>query len=327
MPKEIMQDIFRIEVPLPKNPLRTLNSYLVRGEERSLLIDTGFRMPECRAALSEGLTALGVRRETLDVVATHIHSDHIGLAPEFADPNGTIYVGQGDFCWLTTEENAAYWREMDERFLRMGFPKEGLEALLDTNPAKNNGPVLDLPQYAVAREGDCLSVGNYRLQVLEAPGHTPGMICLYIEEEALLFCSDHILYDITPNITMWPNMDDALGSYLDSLSRFEKLKVRRGLPAHREEGDYYARIRSLREHHDQRIHETLQVVAAHPGLHTYDIAGHMTWSIRAKNWAEFPLIQKWFAVGEAQSHLDYLCRQNRITVVEREGFLVYEAIV
>ena len=47
---QIEGNIFSIYVPLPGNPLRNLNSYLVKGRarERSLLIDTGFRREECR---------------------------------------------------------------------------------------------------------------------------------------------------------------------------------------------------------------------------------------------------------------------------------------
>ena len=51
MVEQIAKDIYRIEVPLPNNPLRSLNSYFLRGEERDLLIDTGFRRPVCQAAL------------------------------------------------------------------------------------------------------------------------------------------------------------------------------------------------------------------------------------------------------------------------------------
>lgn len=52
---------------------------------------------------------------------------------------------------------------------------------------------------------------------------------------------------------------------------------------------------------------------------TYDIAGRMTWDIKAKNWTEFPIIQKWFAVGEALSHLDYLCSQGRVERATEQG--------
>ena len=50
---ELLPGLFRLPIPLPRNPLRELNAYLIRGRERSLLIDTGFRLPECRQALRE----------------------------------------------------------------------------------------------------------------------------------------------------------------------------------------------------------------------------------------------------------------------------------
>jgi hypothetical protein len=46
MPDEVFPDIFRIPIPLPRNPLRAINTYLIRGRDRSLLVDTGMNRPE-----------------------------------------------------------------------------------------------------------------------------------------------------------------------------------------------------------------------------------------------------------------------------------------
>lgn len=56
MAANIEGNIFTISVPLPGNPLRNLNSYVIRseGRGRNLLIDTGFRMQPCREALIGG---------------------------------------------------------------------------------------------------------------------------------------------------------------------------------------------------------------------------------------------------------------------------------
>ena len=55
--EQVADGIWRIGVELPQNPLRELNSYLIKGKEneRDLLIDTGFRREECREALFAGL--------------------------------------------------------------------------------------------------------------------------------------------------------------------------------------------------------------------------------------------------------------------------------
>jgi glyoxylase-like metal-dependent hydrolase (beta-lactamase superfamily II) len=77
MATELMKDIFRLEVPLPRSPLKLLNSYLIRGEERNLLIDTGFNRPECEEALMSELASLEVDFNKTDIFITHLHADDI----------------------------------------------------------------------------------------------------------------------------------------------------------------------------------------------------------------------------------------------------------
>ena len=63
-------DIYQIHVDLPDNPLKYLNSYVVKGPTRHLVIDTGFNRPECQAALCGGLRELDV-----DLSRTDLFSD------------------------------------------------------------------------------------------------------------------------------------------------------------------------------------------------------------------------------------------------------------
>ena len=83
----IEDNIYTIPVPLPNNPLRQLNSYVIKGEGRNLVIDTGFKLEECRKALCDGLEELGVDMNCTDIFLTHMHSDHTGLAAELATPD------------------------------------------------------------------------------------------------------------------------------------------------------------------------------------------------------------------------------------------------
>ena len=62
-------------------------------------------------------------------------------------------------------------------------------------------------------------------------------------------------------------------------------------------GTIKERVKALREHHERRIAEALRIVTEKPGLTPYEIAGRMQWKIRSRNWEEFPLAQKFFAVG------------------------------
>jgi glyoxylase-like metal-dependent hydrolase (beta-lactamase superfamily II) len=60
MVQEILKGIYRLEIPMPGNPLKALNSYLIKGEKKHLLIDTGFNWSECREAQLNGMASLGI---------------------------------------------------------------------------------------------------------------------------------------------------------------------------------------------------------------------------------------------------------------------------
>ena len=309
---EICPGIFRIPIPLPRNPLRELNAYLVRGEGRSLLIDTGFRLPECRQAMAQSLRAIGADQDPLDIFLTHIHTDHMGLASELVRPGGTIYVGELDFPFTNQVWEDSYWQEMDRRFLREGFPPSELAVTTATNPARTLGADLDLPNYRSVKDGTVIPVGDYTLEVVATPGHTPGQLCLWLASEGILFTADHVLFDITPNITMWPNLPNALGHYLESLEKVRAYPVKLALPGHRHTGDLNGRIEALMAHHRARVAETLSIVRQVPGSTAYQIASRMHWDLRAKGWDDFPLNQKWFATGEALAHLEYLMERGQV---------------
>lgn len=80
--EEIREGLWTFPIVFPDNPLKWLNCYVIKGEkgERNLLIDTGFRQPECRDAPVSGMNALGIHAEDTDVFLTHLHSDHLGNA-------------------------------------------------------------------------------------------------------------------------------------------------------------------------------------------------------------------------------------------------------
>jgi hypothetical protein len=42
MPEEIRKNLYRVPVPLPGNPLKELNSYVIKGSDRTLVVDTAF---------------------------------------------------------------------------------------------------------------------------------------------------------------------------------------------------------------------------------------------------------------------------------------------
>ena len=323
MVEEVAKNIYRIGVPLPGNPLKELNSYFIRGSENDVLIDTGFRCQECGNALRDGLRELGSDPRRRDVLITHIHSDHSGMADLFVGPGRKIYMSEADMAY----ERSVLYGDFDDRrmkrFLSEGFAEEMIREVFSSNPANQMALPGLTDAFCALRDEAVISVGEYDLKVIMTPGHTPGNVMFWAEKQGIMFSGDHILFDITPNITEWPGMDDALGSYLESLKRVRAYPVKLALPGHRKTGEYHERIDQLLRHHERRIAEVKDIIGTSAGKTAYEIAGQMKWHIRAENWEKFPIIQKWFAVGECLSHLDYLRKRGGIIREMENGIWRY----
>lgn len=323
MMEQVAKDIYRIRVPLPNNPLKALNSYLIRGSDRSVLVDTGFRIPECREALLAGLNELGIDHNELDFFITHLHSDHSGLATELVGEGHVIYMSRTDLNWLRNHSLRSNSRAASiDRLLKSGVPDEVLSVIYGKT---NSMYAIDAnhPAYREVDEGFDLVVGDYCFRCVLTPGHTPGHICLWEPDHRIMLTGDHVLFDITPNITQWFGVTDSLRSYLHSLEKIRDYPVELALPAHRETGNFRERVDGLLRHHRGRLDEVIRIVGEKPGQTAYDIAGQMTWSIRAKSWDSFPNTQKYFAVGECLSHLDYLMEAGIIEKLESEDCFRY----
>lgn len=318
MAEHITGNLWRLDIPLEGNPLKNLNSYLILGE-RSLLIDTGFRWDSCRVAMDRELKELGVDLDQMDIFLTHLHSDHVGLAPELIRPGCKMYISSIDGPGVEDFMDDDIWHDLYESYVQDGFTWDEIEHLWDNNPAQGAAPDT-WGQATYLEDGDTLYYGGHELRCILTPGHTPGHLCLYAPQDKWLFSGDHVLFHISPNICRWTEMPDALGSYLESLKKVRDLDVELLLPAHRQEtGSLRERADQLMDHHLRRIENAWQTVAEEPGLTAYEIAGRMRWKIRSRSWEDFPLTQKFFAVGEAMAHLDYLQVRGRLERREIDG--------
>ena len=119
MTELVLPDIYRIEIPLPNNPLRSLNSYLIKGGDKNLLIDTGFNQPECRAAMDEGLRELGFSMEDTDIFVTYIHGDHSGLVMYLTTPQTRVFCDSYTAHYFA-DAHSDYWHYFNQLLVTEG---------------------------------------------------------------------------------------------------------------------------------------------------------------------------------------------------------------
>ena len=121
-------------------------------------------------------------------------------------------------------------------------------------------------------------------------------------------------------------MEDSLHMYLSSLDKVAKLEVTSVLPGHRKPWhNHQGRLEELKEHHRKRLDEA--VTALRGGDKTaYEVTPYITWQIKYKNWEDFPIAQKFFAVGETLAHLKYLETDGKARSYLENGYIHYSLI-
>ena len=310
---EIAANLFKIELPLPHNLLKSMNCYLIRGSGQFLLIDTGMNRIECLNAIQVALRRLQVNLKKTDFFITHLHADHIGLVSELATGTSKIYFSEKESLLV---KRGDFWAHAYPAFRISGFDQNGFDQVKAMFPQDRYGPKAD-SVFDILSEGNNITIGDYCLTCIETPGHSPAHLCLYDATRKLLFSGDHLLWDVTPNISglgfFFDGVTNPLKNYLESLDKIYGLDVSLVLPGHRRLfNNHRKRISELKRHHEMRSREILSILQGQEDLTAYEIAARMGWKIYGP-WADFPAVQKWFATGEAFAHLLYMENKGEVS--------------
>jgi len=324
MIEEILPNLYRTEIPLPKNPLKWLNAYIVKGEDRFLIIDTGFNREECLNAMNASLRKLDVDLNKADFFITHLHADHMGLLDTLASDNSKVYFNEREAkrTYAERANGQKHWEKTLAVYIANGFAADTARTSMMSHPAHKYDSKRAI-DFTIVNDGDMIDIGDFHFRCVATPGHSPGHTSLYEAEKKILVAGDHILFDITPNITYWAEMKDSLSDYLASLEKVDTFDVELVLPGHRRlVHDLRRRVKELQEHHRARLREVL-VALGEGEKNILQIAPHINWDITAKTWEDFPPAQKWFAFGETMAHVGYLEGQGKVRRRRRDDTVTY----
>jgi glyoxylase-like metal-dependent hydrolase (beta-lactamase superfamily II) len=114
-------------------------------------------------------------------------------------------------------------------------------------------------------EGDVITAGELRIEVLPTPGHTSDSVCFWLPQDGSLLTGDTVLGRGTSVVA---HPDGALGPYLDSLNRLRAFAassagVRRLLPGHGPVIDDPTGVLAFYlEHRQERLDQVRAAVAA-----------------------------------------------------------------
>lgn len=300
---EAARGIARVVLPIPFE-LDHVNVYLVRENDGWLLIDSGIAGNASFDALMAGLAAHSITIPQIrTIVLTHMHPDHIGLASQLIEMSGArLLMHRAELQHLQAVIAGA--NDTAAEGLRIG----GVPALFRKKIKIAVGLIRDSMQSLdpdwILEDGERIDTGHERYEVVWTPGHSPGHICLYGTHSKVLFSGDHILTDITPNISWQPGRD-MLAKFLASLRKLEPYDIDLILPSHGEPFDGHREwIADTIRHHDDRSAKILELLAAGQKTAHELVAG--MWSGR------FGPFQHYFAVFEVLAHLEHMRRRGAV---------------
>lgn len=196
--KEIYPDIYQIY-----GIKRSAHVYLVRGKRKNLLIDAG--LPTATAHLVDALGEIGLKpRDIHLVVLTHEHIDHAGGALAFADT-----------AVIAAHRLAANKLALKDEFTLMSG---AFAAQAD-----------DFEADVLLDEGSQINLGNYEFEIIHAPGHCSGAICVYERNHQLLFSADTIMAGgVLGGVVGSGNVSD----YIHTLKRLSSFRIAHLFPGH-----------------------------------------------------------------------------------------------
>ncbi len=142
--------------------------WLIRSNERIILIDTGFdaaraiaRKRDFGRCPTQGLASLGVVPEDVDtVIVTHLHYDHAGNLDKF--PNARFVLQDEEMRYATG-------RDMRHALIRLPFELEDVQTMLAHNYAER----VDFVQGS-----ETIAPG---VDVHLVPGHSRGLQCVTVQ--------------------------------------------------------------------------------------------------------------------------------------------------
>ena len=169
-------------------PLET-NTYLISSSGQALVIDPGYGAAE---AVKERAGSDG--SEIAAIVNTHGHWDHTADdARMIRDTGAPLYV-----------------HEYDSEMVRS--PSTSLSLPFTLEPASPTN---------LMRDGDILTFGQWRFQIIHTPGHTPGSVCLLFESEMMVITGDTLFQGTYGRFDLSGGDEEALYGSLRQLGKLD----------------------------------------------------------------------------------------------------------
>jgi len=169
---------------------KLVNAFLIEGEEKAALIDTGCGIGHLAESVKE------LTDKPLIILVTHGHFDHDGGVKQFPGVPVYLHNADGQMMHQTVEMMLKMMGTDDINMMRKYYitsrgpvrcPELAIEDLLALVPSEPCDPIYE---YISMEDGMEFDLGGRVLKVISTPGHTPGEVSILDETSRTLFSGD-----------------------------------------------------------------------------------------------------------------------------------------
>ena len=322
---EVADGVLWMRLPLPMK-LDHVNIYVLNEGESWTVIDTGFASKRSKAIWARLLQGPLGGKPVTQVVVTHHHPDHVGLAGWFQSEHGAELITTRT-AWLfarmlTLDEQEQPVAETIDFYRSAGMDAEILAQRSTERPFNFADVVAPMPLgFTRIKQGDVIRMGGRDWDVHMGNGHAPEHATFWSRDDNLVLSGDQILPSISPNIGVYATepMADPIADWLEACERLAGL----ARPDHMVLGGHKlpftglpVRMKQLIDNH----HGALQRLLEH--IDVPKAAGDCFAPLFKRNIGagEYGL-----ALVEAVAHLSHLHQSGLATRVRRgDGAWVYQ---
>jgi glyoxylase-like metal-dependent hydrolase (beta-lactamase superfamily II) len=264
---ELEPGLWRLRLPLGWPTIPHVNAYALERDDGWMLVDCGSAGdPSCWDALVEALGQAGIAVGDIRLlVATHAHSDHIGVAQRLIEEAGCEFLMHADsgHFYDVMRDPAGFEEARGRRAAQEGVPPEVLHLYSDVGE-EVEGVLAPVEPHRTLRGGMRIASRLGDWHVIEAPGHAPSHVLLHQPERRLLISGDLVTARFAPYYD-YGYSADPVGQFAASLSLVDRLEVDRALPGHgRPMQDLHAAVVEHREGLDERLRAIRAAVSEGP---------------------------------------------------------------
>jgi glyoxylase-like metal-dependent hydrolase (beta-lactamase superfamily II) len=308
---QVAEGLLWLRMPMPMS-LDHINLYLLEDHDGWYIVDTGLNNDITQQLWLTVTKQYCNNKAVKGVICTHFHYDHSSLASWLmATFNVPLYMTHGEFYTLKTLSNNAAALGGDNQldfYHRAGLPREELEVIIKIC---RNDPFIKFspPSFNRLREGDVLSIGKRRWQIIIGEGHSPEHACLYCAADKLLIAGDQVLPHISSNVLVseLEPQGQPLKNWLRSLKKLQTLDPDTlVLPAH---GPVFRhlqlRTQQLLEHHCQQLDILRAFAQRGAEFNAYQ-------AMKQLFKRSLSPIDSMMALGETLAHLNWLESNNEL---------------